>query len=81
MLDAVIVGQIIQMYREQRNMSQELVSGLAGIGRTHLSAIERGERRPTLETFYKISQAMQIRPSVLLAAIEEAVEKKNSNAV
>lgn len=62
-------------------MSQELVSGLAGIGRTHLSAIERGERRPTLETFYKISQAMQIRPSVLLAAIEEAVEKKNSNAV
>lgn len=40
MLDAVIVGQIIQMYREQRNMSQELVSGLAGIGRTHLSAIE-----------------------------------------
>ncbi len=74
MLNAIIVGRVIQQYREARGMSQELVSGLAGIGRTHLSAIERGERRPTLETFYKISQAMQVRPSVLLAAIEEAVE-------
>lgn len=76
MLNPVIVGGVIQQYRESRGMSQELVSGLAGIGRTHLSAIERGERRPTLETFYKISQAMQIRPSVLLAAIENAVEKQ-----
>ena len=76
MLDAMIVGRIIQQFREKKGMSQELVSGLAGIGRTHLSAIERGERKPTLETFYKIGQAMQIRPSVLLAAIEEEVKKK-----
>lgn len=71
MLDPVIVGRIIREFREARGMSQELVSGLAGIERTHLSAIERGERRPTLETFYRIAQAMQVRPSVLLAAIEE----------
>lgn len=76
MLDAIIVGRVIQQFREKKGMSQELVSGLAGIGRTHLSAIERGERKPTLETFYKIGQAMQIRPSVLLAAIEEEVKKK-----
>lgn len=75
MLDAIIVGRVIQQFREKKGMSQELVSGLAGIGRTHLSAIERGERKPTLETFYKIGQAMQIRPSVLLAAIEEEVKK------
>lgn len=73
MLDAEMVGQIIQKFREERGMSQELVSGLAGIGRTHLSAIERGARKPTLETFYKIALAMRVRPSVLLAAIENAV--------
>ena len=55
-------------------MSQELVSGLAGIGRTHLSAIERGERKPTLETFYKRRLAMGIRPSTLLEEIENEVE-------
>ncbi|MDD6644183.1 MAG: helix-turn-helix transcriptional regulator [Firmicutes bacterium] len=76
MMDAIIVGRVLQRFREKKGMSQELVSGLAGIGRTHLSAIERGERKPTLETFYKIGQAMQIRPSVLLAAIEEEVKKK-----
>lgn len=56
-------------------MSQELVSGLAGIGRTHLSAIERGERKPTLETFYKIGEAMRVRPSAILAAIEDEMQK------
>ena len=75
MLDAKLVGRVIQRFREERKKSQELVSGLAGIGRTHLSAIERGERKPTLETFYKIGEAIGIKPSVLLAAIEQESEK------
>lgn len=75
MLDAVVVGRVIQRFREGKKQSQELVSGLAGIGRTHLSAIERGERKPTLETFFKISEALGVRPSVLMSAIEEELEK------
>ena len=74
MLNAEIVGQVIQRKREQKKLSQEVVSGLAGIGRTHLSAIERGERKPTLETFFKIAEALNIRPSVLMAEIETALE-------
>lgn len=75
MLDAVIVGKVLQRFREQKKQSQELVSGFAGIGRTHLSAIERGERKPTLETFFKICEALNVRPSVVMAAIEEEVYK------
>jgi transcriptional regulator with XRE-family HTH domain len=75
MLNAELVGQVIQRKREQKKLSQEVVSGLAGIGRTHLSAIERGERKPTLETFFKIAEALNIRPSVLLAEIEEELNK------
>jgi len=71
MLDAIIVGKVIQEYREKKKLSQEVLSGFADIGRTHLSAIERGERKPTLETFYKISQALEVRASELLRAIEE----------
>ena len=56
--------------REEHGLSQEIVSGLAGIGRTHLSAIERGERKPTLETFYRIGEALHMRPSAVLAEIE-----------
>ena len=70
MLDAVIVGKVIQEYREKKRLSQEVVSGLADIGRTHLSAIERGVRKPTLETFFKIADALDIKASDLMKLIE-----------
>lgn len=71
MLDSVVVGQVIQRFREKKKYSQELLSGLAGIGRTHLSAIERGERKPTLETFVKIAFALDVKPSEIMVAIEK----------
>ena len=74
MLDANVVGRVIQRVREEQKKSQEVISGLAGIGRTHLSAIERGERKPTLETFWKISEALNMKPSALLARIERETE-------
>jgi DNA-binding XRE family transcriptional regulator len=45
-LDPKLVGRVIAYYRKSRKLSQEVLSGLAGICRTHLSAIERGERKP-----------------------------------
>ena len=73
-LDSVVVGKVIQSFREEKGLSQEVLSGLAGIGRTHLSAIERGARKPTLETFYRISEALQVRPSAIMTAIEEEMK-------
>ena len=70
MLDAKIVGQVILEYREKKGLSQEVVSGLADIGRTHLSAIERGVRKPTLETFFRLSDALDVKPSDLIKIIE-----------
>lgn len=78
MLDSTVVGTVIQRIREENRQSQELVSGLAGIGRSHLSAIERGERKPTMETFFRIAYALEMRPSELMRAIEEAMEDYSS---
>lgn len=69
-LDPVIVGKVIAENRIKKKMSQEVLSGLSAIGRTHLSAIERGIRKPTLETLYKISQALGVRMSELVNEIE-----------
>ena len=66
------VGALIQTVREEKGLSQEVVSGLAGIGRTHLSAIERGVRKPTLDTFFKIAEALDMPASELMRRIEEA---------
>jgi len=75
MINAEILGRVIQEYREKRGLSQEVVSGLAGIGRTHLSAIERGVRKPTVDTFFKICDALDILPSELMRRIEDAASQ------
>ena len=72
MVTAELVGKILREYRVGKHMSQELLSGLAGIGRTHLSAIERGVRKPTLDTFFKIAEALDMPASELMRCIEES---------
>lgn len=69
-LDAKSVGNAICMCRKRKNISQEVLSGLADIGRTHLSAIERGDRKPTLETLYRISIALDMKMSDVVKEIE-----------
>ena len=59
-LNPLIVGEVIAAYRLRKGVTQEVLSGLADIGRTHLSAIERGGRKPTLETLYRISLALDV---------------------
>ncbi|MBE6847391.1 MAG: helix-turn-helix transcriptional regulator [Ruminococcus sp.] len=70
LLDSVIVGEVLADLRREKGLSQEVLSGLAGIGRTHLSAIERGERKPTLETLFCIAGALNMHMSDIVLAIE-----------
>ncbi len=73
-LDAVTVGKVISEIRKEKGMSQEVLSGLADIGRTHLSAIERGERKPTLETLYRIACALDMKMSDIVKQIEAQLD-------
>jgi len=76
-LDPVTVGKVIAVFRRRRGLSQEIVSGLADIGRSHLSAIERGERMPTLETLFRLCTALDVKMSIVVAAIENEIEKND----
>ena len=71
MLEAKIVGAILRDDRRKKGVSQECLSGLADIGRTHLSMIERGTRKPTLDTLCKIADALDVRASELIRMMEE----------
>lgn len=74
MVDTVLVGQVLQTYRLRRGMSQEVLSGLAGLDRTHYSKLERGLRSPTLDTLFKIAQALDVPPHEIICAIEEQMK-------
>ncbi len=73
MIGAKIIGEIIRSCRLEKGMSQEVLSGLAGLDRTHYSKIERGLRSPTIETLFKISLALDMKPHNLMIEIENAI--------
>lgn len=70
-LDGKIVGEVLAEFRNKKGISQEMLSGLADIGRTHLSAIERGKRKPTLETFYRLCCALNVKMEIVIREIEK----------
>ena len=51
--------------RLARGLSQEQLAFKAGIHRTYLGGIERGERNPTLKNIVSIAQALDITLSEL----------------
>ena len=74
MVDAALIGRVIRMCREKKGYSQEVLSGLASLDRTHYSKIERGLRSPTFDTFFKIADALDMPPHELVKHIENALE-------
>ncbi len=68
-----LLGQEIRKIRTEKKLTQEVLSGLAGISRTHLTMIERGSIHANIETIWKLSSALGIRPSFLFARIEERI--------
>lgn len=79
MVDAKLVGQVLRNYRKSKKMSQEVLSGLADLDRTHYSKIERGLRSPTLDTLFKIAHALDIPPHEIVIAIEKEIENNRKN--
>lgn len=46
---------MIRRMRTQKHMTQELLSGFAGIARSHLSMIENGTKQANVETLWRIA--------------------------
>ena len=69
------VGRAVRKLRVERNLSQEVASGFAGIARSHLAMIETGTKQPNFETIWAIANGFNITPHELVQLIEE--EAKN----
>lgn len=63
----VRLGEAIRLVRKGLGLSQETLADSAGIDRSHMGKIERGERNVTFLNLAKIASAMNCRPSELLA--------------
>lgn len=72
--DKNAVGQTIRSLRKEKQLSQDVLSGLAGIARSHLSMIENGSKQANFETIWRIALALNMRPSELVKRIEQKLE-------
>ena len=66
MIDTKAIGERIRIAREERCMTQLSLARAIGCTSQHVSAIERGVKTPTLETFVAIATALCVPADVLL---------------
>ena len=57
------LGKAIRTLRKEKGITQDVLSGLAGIARTHLTMIENGSIHASIETVWKIAQGLGIPAS------------------
>jgi transcriptional regulator with XRE-family HTH domain len=55
-----LIGSRIKQVRKAKGFSQEELAEMAEVSSKYLSSIERGNENPTLDTFIKLAQALDV---------------------
>jgi transcriptional regulator with XRE-family HTH domain len=62
-------GRRLRRLRRDRDLSQEALAHMAGLDRTYVSGVERGERNPTLVNVCRLAGALGVDLAVLLEGV------------
>lgn len=63
----VAFGEKVPQTRKEKGLSQEALADLAGIDRSYMGHIERGDQNITLTKIYQISDALRVSVSDLIS--------------
>ena len=72
---ALAFGAAVRAARTAQGIAQESLAFRAGIERSHMGKIERGEHMPTLSLILKIAAALECSSADLMSATESALSK------
>ena len=75
------IGQRLRAYRQQIGLTQEELAERAGVHKTYIGQVERGEKNLTISSLEKISRSLEISISVLFEGIEEFSESPDDIAL
>ena len=73
-LNYIMIGQRIQIYRKKKGLKQATLAEMVGISDKYLSRLELGYHKAQFDIYYKIAKALEIP---LDALIEDQVEPKS----
>lgn len=65
-MEKVILGQRLRQLRRQKGYTLQSMAEKAGIGNVYLSEIERGLKMPSLNSFIKIVEALEVSADSIL---------------
>ena len=63
-------GLILRQARQDKGLTQQKLGELAGLHRTYISLLERGQRTPTLDVLFRLVEALGVSASHLVKELE-----------
>ena len=74
-----ILGATFRKFREQQGLSRYALAQRSGMDSSWLRRFENGQSGIRVETLLSLAKALGIPASVLISAMEEAIEKDSAN--
>mgnify|MGYP002673348317 CR=1 FL=1 len=75
-MDYYAIGQRIRKYRKAKGLSQEQLAEIVDISTTHMSHIETGNTKLSLQVFADLAEALQVNVDSLLTDVNEASKQR-----
>ena len=70
-------GMVLRKHRLAARLSQEQLGLESGVQRNFISLIETGQNQPTITTIFKLAQALNLKPSKLVAEAEKLISRQS----
>lgn len=64
-------GKVLKEQRKKKGLSQDALATDSDLDRTYISQLERGKRTPSIETLFKIAQALGVTASSMIRDVEK----------
>ncbi len=68
---AVAFGAVLRELRKKAGLSQEALGFAADLQRNYISLMELGHNQPSVATVFKLANALNVRPSVMMEMLEQ----------
>jgi len=74
-LHARLFGEVLRELRLEQGLTQDELAERASTERSHISALERAEKGPTLATIFSLANALGIQAQELIGLVEQRIRK------
>lgn len=71
-----MMGQELRTARQRAGLTQEQRSFRAGLSRPYISQLERDLKSPTVDTLFRICDALQVSAADIVGRVEAARKRK-----